>query len=64
MVLPLFVVFGCGKIARVALAVLLVIFIVAFVGAGWRYRGGAYRSPGIGLGAALLLVLLLVLLVG
>ena len=55
---------GCGKIARVLLVVLLVIFILAFVGGGWRYRGGAYRSPGIGIGGALLLVLLLVLLVG
>ena len=55
---------GCGKIARVLLVVLLVIFILAFVGGGWRYRGGAYRSPGIGIGGALLLLLLLVLLVG
>ena len=47
-----------------ALVVVLVIFILAFVGGGWGYRGGAYRSPGIGIGGALLLVLLLVLLVG
>ena len=46
------------------MVVLLVLFILAFVGGGWRYRGGAYRSSGIGIGGALLLVLLLVLLVG
>ena len=42
--------------------ILVVLLVVVLIGAFSGYGGGAYRTPGIGLGAILLIILLVVLL--
>lgn len=42
--------------------ILLIVLIIAALVGGFGYGGGTYRTPGIGLGTILLIVLLILLL--
>jgi len=44
------------------LEVVLIVLLVAVLLGGFGYGGGAYRTPGIGIGGILLLILLVVLI--
>lgn len=44
--------------------ILLIILILLVVGGGFGYSGGSYRNQGFGLGAILLVVLLVMLFSG
>ncbi len=49
---------GTGRSIEIVLVVLLVLVVLGAFG----YRGGSYRTPGIGLGGILLIILLILLL--
>ena len=53
-----------GENVVMLLLLLLILLIVLAFGGGVGYRGGAYRSPGIGIGGVLLIILLILLLTG
>jgi hypothetical protein len=55
---------GKGATVELLLLVLLIVLIVAAVGGGVGYRGGVYRTPGLGLAGVLLVILLILLLLG
>ncbi len=45
------------------LEIVLIVLLVAVLLGAFGYGGGAYRTPGIGLGGILLIILLVVLIV-
>ncbi|MFP5320206.1 MAG: DUF3309 domain-containing protein [Acidimicrobiia bacterium] len=44
------------------LEIILIVLLIAVLLGGFGYGGGAYRTPGIGLGGILLIILLILLL--
>lgn len=44
--------------------IILIVLIVAVLLGGFGFRGGMYRTPGIGLGGLLLIVLIILLVTG
>lgn len=46
------------------LLILLVVLLTLFVAGGLGYDNGAYRGPGLGLGAIVLIILVVLLLTG